>query len=273
MALVLRAKGFTFTKFFQEFVLGLVPNAAGAYSTRLLSAAYTGAALRVRRSSDNTEQDIGFSGADLDESALLSFVGSGDGFVRTWYDQSGNSRNAAQTTNALQPRIVSSGVVDKVNDRPTLFWQTGGDNELVIASPAPTTQTNTAFSVFRSTNAHLGYVLAGTNGSFSVLQQSNSIQTARAGEAILASTSISPGVIIQATNGSTAASTFSAANGGAFATDAAGSFSQPVSRIGQNSGVPAPHVNALAEVIYYDSNVMADRSLIELNQSVYFGIA
>jgi len=34
---------------------------AGAYGLRKLSSSYSGSAIRVRRSSDNTEQDIGFS--------------------------------------------------------------------------------------------------------------------------------------------------------------------------------------------------------------------
>ncbi len=38
---------------------------AGAYGLRKLSSSYTGSAIRVRRSSDNTEQDIGFTNNEL----------------------------------------------------------------------------------------------------------------------------------------------------------------------------------------------------------------
>ena len=56
-------------------LLDLFPNAAAAYSLRKLRAAYSGSAVRVRRSSDNTEQDIGFdANGDLDSTALLAFV-------------------------------------------------------------------------------------------------------------------------------------------------------------------------------------------------------
>ena len=56
-------------------LLDLFPNAAAAYSLRKLRAAYSGAAVRVRRSSDNTEQDIAFdANGNLDTSSLLSFV-------------------------------------------------------------------------------------------------------------------------------------------------------------------------------------------------------
>jgi hypothetical protein len=88
------------------------PSAYAAYSaTRKLRAAYGGSALRVRRSSDNSEQDIGFSSDLLDESTLTTFVGANDGFVVTLYDQSGNSRDLTQATVNNQPQIVSSGSV------------------------------------------------------------------------------------------------------------------------------------------------------------------
>ena len=41
-----------------------------------------GSAVRVRRSSDNSETDIGFTvNGNLDTAALLTFVGAGNGFV------------------------------------------------------------------------------------------------------------------------------------------------------------------------------------------------
>jgi hypothetical protein len=98
----------------QSFVglLDLYPNAAAAYSVRKLIAAYSGSAIKVRRSSDNTEQNIGFTAlGNLDESALTTFCSGTDGFVTTWYDQSGNAKNATQTTAANQPKIVSAGVI------------------------------------------------------------------------------------------------------------------------------------------------------------------
>ena len=92
-------------------LLDAYPGAAAAYSVRKLRTAYTGSAIRVRRSSDNAEQDIGFSGGNLDTTSLTSFCGAGNGFVTTWYDQSGGGNNLTQTTAAQQPQIVSSGSV------------------------------------------------------------------------------------------------------------------------------------------------------------------
>jgi hypothetical protein len=106
-------------------LLDLYPGAAAAYSLRKLRNDYTGAAIRVRRSSDNTEQDIAFSGDDLDTVALLNFVGAGNGFVTTWYDQSLNARNATQATVGQQPRIVNAGAVEMIGGAPTLNFLNG----------------------------------------------------------------------------------------------------------------------------------------------------
>lgn len=91
-------------------LLDLYPGAAAAYSLRKLRAAYTGSAIRVRRSVGSpAEKDIGFVNNELDVSDLQSFCSGTDGFVTTWYDQSGNARNAIQTTAANQPQIVING--------------------------------------------------------------------------------------------------------------------------------------------------------------------
>ena len=70
----------------------------------------------VLRNTPETIAEIG----DLDINALLAHVGSGNGFVTTWYDQSGNARNATQTTAANQPQIVASGVLHTLGGRPTI---------------------------------------------------------------------------------------------------------------------------------------------------------
>lgn len=90
------------------------PNAAAAYSLRKLDKDYTGALIRVRKdTTGQPEQDIGFVGNDLDTAALKSFLNARSGFVVTWYDQSGNGRNATQSTQANQPRIALNGVIDR----------------------------------------------------------------------------------------------------------------------------------------------------------------
>ena len=96
--------------------------AAAAYSLRLLDNTYSGSAVRVRRASDNTEQDIAFVNNELDTASLESFAGSGDAFVTTWYDQSGNGNDAANATAAEQPKIVSSGSTILENGKAALSF-------------------------------------------------------------------------------------------------------------------------------------------------------
>jgi hypothetical protein len=119
-------------------LLDLYPNAAAAYSLRKLRTAYAGSAIRVRRSSDNTEQDIGFVNNVLDESALTTFCGVGNGFVTTWYDQSGNARNAIQATSTSQPQIVSSGTILNQNLKPCIGFTTS----TILTIPSSTSMFN-----------------------------------------------------------------------------------------------------------------------------------
>ena len=100
--------------------------AVAAYSLRKLRAGYYGYAIRVRRSSDNIEQDIAFdSSGNLDTTSLTSFVGSVNGFVTTWYDQSGNGYNAYQSTAINQPLIVSSGLLTTNGGKPAIRCVSG----------------------------------------------------------------------------------------------------------------------------------------------------
>jgi hypothetical protein len=92
---------------------------AVVWSVRRLLSSYTGALIRVRRSSDNTEQDIGYtSSGALDTTALLAFCGAGSGFIRWVYDQkTGTAINIGQSTAATQPRIVNAGALETAGMR------------------------------------------------------------------------------------------------------------------------------------------------------------
>ena len=114
-------------------ILDLYPTAQAAYSLRLLNSSYTGSAIRVRRSSDNAEQNIGFIDIDLNTTELLNFVGAGNGFVSIWYDQSGNLKNASQTTAANQPQIVTSGVLETQLGRPALKFLRVNNHGLITS--------------------------------------------------------------------------------------------------------------------------------------------
>lgn len=105
----------------------LLDDYTGAYYAwsvaRKLRTAYSGALIRVRRSNDNSELDIGFNGSnELDTAALNTFVGSNNAFIVTKYDQSGNGRNWTQATAGKQPRIMNAGVLDTENGKPCAVY-------------------------------------------------------------------------------------------------------------------------------------------------------
>ncbi len=103
-------------------VLDEVTGAVAAYSLRKLTADYSGSAVRIRRSSDDNEADIGFDDDGmLDIDALLTHVGTGgtdSGFVKIWYDQSGNGQDVEQTDQELQPLIVVDGEILTSSNKP-----------------------------------------------------------------------------------------------------------------------------------------------------------
>lgn len=120
-------------------------SAERAYSPRLLRTAYGASSpcVQVRRTPDNALADIPFKFYPLrtykwwlDEDALLLHVGSGSGFIRTVYDQSGNGRHITQPTNSLQWRIVNSGVIERMENVPVWMNPQASAVDYVLGSDA-----------------------------------------------------------------------------------------------------------------------------------------
>jgi hypothetical protein len=92
-------------------------NVERCYYLTLQRGAYYGSpCIRVRRSGDNSETNIGFdTSGNLDTANLTAFViaggGTQNGFIVTYYDQSTNARNATQGNNSKQAQIVASGAI------------------------------------------------------------------------------------------------------------------------------------------------------------------
>tara|TARA_R110002124_G_scaffold148927_9_gene314597 strand:- start:1736 stop:2668 length:933 start_codon:yes stop_codon:yes gene_type:complete len=148
------------------YLLDLYVGAAVGFSFIKLRAAYSGSCVRVRRSSDNTELDIGFNSIFFDSDALAAFCGASDGFVVKLYDQSLNGNDLEQTTAALQPKIYDSltGIV-LINGLPGFFH-----NESYLENATKTAaSTSTIFitgniDTSDTTNAsYVGYPAAGTS--------------------------------------------------------------------------------------------------------------
>ncbi len=84
------------------------PTPLAAYSLDKIVGSYTGSAIRIRRTNDGAQLDIGFTSAGvLNTSAISSHCGSASGYVVTWYDQTGQGRHLTQATTTAQFRIYN----------------------------------------------------------------------------------------------------------------------------------------------------------------------
>lgn len=82
----------------------------------------------------------------------LANANAGDGYITTWYDQSGNNNNAIQTSKSAQPKIVD-GVTGRVlqNNKPSIRFD-GSDDQLVTNLFDNATNSTTFFIASRANN-------------------------------------------------------------------------------------------------------------------------
>lgn len=77
--------------------------------------------VEIRRASDGALEIFGFdSNGILDFASILAWLDGSDGFVRRWFDQSGNNVTVQQTTANAQPQIQNTWS----GSLPTLRWFT-----------------------------------------------------------------------------------------------------------------------------------------------------
>jgi hypothetical protein len=137
-------------------LLDRFPGAAAAYSLRNLVGTSNPAVVRVRRDNDDAEDD--FTAIEVSDGTLATWVGAGNnGFVRTWYDQSGNNQHLNQATNSAQPLIVSNGAVVSDDGKPAV--QTNGTSHY-MQSPNGALGSVTSFYI-----AAVGSITASDNRS------------------------------------------------------------------------------------------------------------
>lgn len=259
--------------------LASTPVVAWSLTNKLISTATQ--CIRVRRSSDNTEQDIGFSGNYLDTTALLAFVGAGNGFIRTVYDQVG-SNHQVQATTANQPRIVNAGVYD---DRMVF----DGSNDGLTSTSTLTMGTPLAF-VFME-------MVQTTSATVKMLLEMSSDYGAGVGRFAIYDYSVQGGIVASmGASGATRANSFVNAGGMAFwtfrfdrsllgpgevaawrdgasmtssavggsTTDQTGNFAAANNNIGaRNGGASLPSTSGQRQVVIYTADVSALRTSIE----------
>jgi len=255
--------------------LDIYPSATIALSLRKLNSNYSGSCIRVRRSSDNTEQDIGFINNAIDTASMKTFVGANNGFVVTWYDQSGSGNDATQATAASQPKIITSGVVNRqggiicINTATSLSLSTssvlfnGGTFSFITAIGSHTNSNNDFFGNRFSTLYGWSYIwrTTGTTYQFSILAGTpasitNSILSKHIGFITRVGTTSS--YYLNSTNSSIVTSIYN--------------YTSATFKIG-TSGTAGIYANAnIFEVIGYTSDKGTNRNAMETNLNTYYSI-
>jgi hypothetical protein len=247
-----------------SLLLDTYTGAAGAYSLRKLRTLYTGDAIRVRRSSDNTEQDIGFSNDELDTVSLLAFAGAGDAFVKTWYDQSGNANDATQTATGAQPKIVSSGAVIVENGKPAVEFD-GSDDALRTEVDMLLRGT---FSV--ATAAGTGCIFGSrTAGSEFLRSATSTSYELRNNVTLSLSTDTTVQSLVYAANDTTS----ELAVNGATAVTSAGLQTDAFNSLALGRRNTGFYLNGnLQEVVIYETNQSSNRTGIDSNINTFYDI-
>lgn len=251
-------------------VLDLIATQPGAaYSFRKTKNAYSGPCMRIRRSSDNAEQDIGYAGDNHDAAAAAAFIGGGSGYIRTLYDASGNNRHLEQTDTTKQPLYSASGMVfDGVNDLLIMASTISHTSGFTIFTNMSLNDTGGTKGIFAS-DAVAGalYLRASITEAFAIVRQSQAVLV----------TTVSTGLTAKAVTRWKAGSWGGSINrnGGAaiasYATDTA--LTQPSSLIGgAASGGGDPFSGVMQEIIIYQANLSdADSNLIGANMATFAG--
>ena len=262
-------------------LLDIYPNAAAAYSVRLLRGAYYGSpAIRVRRSNDNAEQNIGFTtNGNLDTSSLTTFVGANSGLIVSWFDQTTNGRNLSQTTPTAQPNIVTSGVLDTTLGKPITVFDGVNDTldhvvtlsqplSVFIAGVAPTLPSGaSAFRALISTPNS-----AGNDSGFEIDINSSLPQKTLiySGTVIGDATSRSGNMIASGTTNGANSSLH--INGALVVSGNSGPNNIGRIRLGTTWNNLVWYNNRHFEIILYTTSQSANRAAIETNINTYYGI-
>jgi hypothetical protein len=247
---------------------GSYSNLAAAYSLRQVVPGYSGFAIQIESAS--LTQDISFNpDGTLDTGSISSFAGSGDAFVRIWYDQSGNNNHMSQSSATFQPKIYSGsqGSIILENGKPALQFD-GTDDTLV--SSFSSTQPLTSLLVAKSlTNATATRFILGDSDVRLVYTNASSDFLAYAGGSTpsFGAFNTNQNLFFTYVSGSSSRLGF---NGGTISsTTNLGSSALGSLSIGGGTA----YVNGTyQEVIVYTTDQISNRTYIENNINSYYGI-
>ena len=213
----------------------------------------------------------------------------GNGFVTTWYDQSGNGLNSTMSTAVYQPRIVNAGVLDVKNLKAGLRFD--GSNDYLTRSALTALNSGNTYSIFsvsaNETTAIAGDILV-TNNGFPTSRLSLFNSTITTGGVYRIGSIQNTSIVTYASNMITADGTanqrqlsfivngFNIAgwkNGVAGTTDTyTGSYTNNVFTLGAFLNVPR-HLNGyIQELIIYPTDQSSNRTGIESNINTFYTI-
>ena len=257
-------------------LLDTYTGAAAAYSVRLLDKDYTGSCMRIRRDSDDAETDIGFdSDGDLDTASIASHCGSANGYVVTWYDQSGNSNNATQSTAGNQPQIYNGTAVITENGKPAIDFD-GSNDHFKMLFTSDLAQPGHHFSVAANDTTSGFKILFSGNNNTSKRHQyeinTSGQWTFYAGSSITATASATTGQHLHSVlaNGSSSnfyedATLLASGNAGTFPLDGLTIGARTVTNVNAWLGT-------IQEYVLWGADQSSNRTGIESNINSYFGI-
>ena len=237
--------------------------AESAHALRRLTVKYSDALIRVRRSSDNNEQDISFNSEGfLDTVSLLNFVGANDGFISKWYDQSSNRFPVNQAIAANQAKIVSSGTLNTSNSKPTVSflksssqWLDNSNPLPVLASYAVASYTSATYLAFDGICTDTGLTISGILGESGTTRLYQLNSSFYVNGAITAVTPMSNSLFIVSQRSTVDIRQWSGVN------------------IGKQSAYSFRTWNGnISEALNFSTYDDATRRLIEQNQGRYYGI-
>ena len=248
----------------RECLLEMYPGASAAYSLRPISRwGFFNDIVTVRRSSDNAES--GFLWWEIAGSVATTWTGANDGFVKTWFDQSGNGLNATQTVLGDQPKLVLSGVLNVQDEKPAIKFGTGVSNtplEYTLSGARPFTDFIVAKRLVTGVTDYLRDTternVIGENQNFG-LGTFNGIWLRQLGF-----NTTSQQLIYSYSNST---SSLFAVNGGTAASGDSGLFS-----FGGTVFIGKSFYGHMFEMITYLSDQTANRAVFEANINDHYGI-
>jgi len=147
-------------------LLDTYTGAAAAFATMKLRAD-ADSCMVIRRSSDDATQLIGFSGNDIDESAISTHCSGTDCFVVRWCDQTGQGLDAVQTTAAAQPKIYDSSTGIMKEGGKTAVDFDGSDDFLLVGGVFASDVNISTFLVVQSDNTTINQYIYDNSNSLS----------------------------------------------------------------------------------------------------------